>query len=72
MTQVRVFVLPGGKLQIFVDEGTEDEARIATRTVLAKMQAAGILLSEVGEVEMHRTGGTHVHVVEEARHDQRQ
>lgn len=61
--QARVFLLPGGKIQIFIDNGTEEEAKIATRAILAKMAASGIKLAEIGEIELHRTGGEHVHVV---------
>lgn len=65
----RVFVLPGGKIQIFVDNGTEEEATVATRSVLAKLQASGIAFSEIGDVEFHRTGGTHVHIINEVKHE---
>jgi hypothetical protein len=67
----RVFVLPGGKIQIFVDNGTEEEARTATRSVLAQLQTSGIPFSEIGDIEVHRTGGTHVHIVNEVKHEQR-
>ena len=70
MATMRVFVLPGGKIQIFVDEGTEEEARLATKAVLTQLQAAGIPFSEIGDIELHRTGGTHVHVTQEVKHEQ--
>lgn len=69
MTKLRVFVLPQGKIQIFVDEGSEEEARSATRTVLAELKAAGIPFSEIGAVELHRTGSDHVHVLSEVHLD---
>ena len=63
MVQVRVFVLPGGNIQIFGDTGTDEEATIATRKVLAKLQAHGISFESIGEIEFHRTGDSpHVHV----------
>ena len=63
MSKARVFVLPGGKIQIFIDEGSEEDAKIATRAILAKMQAGGVKFDSIGEIEMHRTGAEHVHVV---------
>ena len=71
MAQIRVFVLPGGKLQIFGDTGTEEEATEATRAVLAQLQASGIQFSDIGDIEFHRTSGDHIHVVNEVRNEQR-
>lgn len=70
MATMRVFVLPGGKIQIFVDEGTEEEARLATRAVLTQLKASGIPFSDISDIELHRTGGTHVHVTQEVKHEQ--
>ena len=71
--KIRVFRLPteDGKvrLQIFVDDGTFEEAQAATKLILAKLQAEGITFDEVGEIESHRTGGDHVHVHQEERHE---
>ena len=67
--QARVFVLPGGKIQIFVDEGTFEEAQALTKQIIGQLQAAGLPIELVGEVEMHRDGVEHVHVQEEVRHD---
>ncbi|MEO9029383.1 MAG: hypothetical protein ABI413_11280 [Ktedonobacteraceae bacterium] len=67
--KARVFVLPGGKVQIFIDSGTEEEAKTATRAILAKMQAAGINFAEIGEIELHRTGAEHVHVITDVRQE---
>jgi hypothetical protein len=70
--KLRVFVLEGGKLQIFVDEGTEEEARLATKAVLAQLQASGIPFADIGDIELHRTGADHVHITQEVRHEQQQ
>jgi hypothetical protein len=67
--QVRIIVLPGGKLQIFVDEGTFEEAARTTRAILADLAAQGIPIAAVGGIEQHRDGVSHVHVIQEARHD---
>lgn len=67
--QARVFVLPGGKVQVFVDEGSFDEAQKLTQQILGILQAAGLPLELTGAVEQHRDGVEHVHVQEEVRHD---
>jgi hypothetical protein len=68
--QARVFVLPGGKIQIFGDEGTGAEAETVTRQIIGLLQAAGLPVEIIGEVEMHRDGVEHVHVQEEVSHDE--
>lgn len=67
--KARVFVLEGGRVQIFVDEGTFEEAKLLTETILGQLSAAGLPLEMVGEVEMHRSGADHVHVQETVKHD---
>ncbi len=69
--ELRVFVIPGGKLQIFVDKGTDEDAIAATKKVLARLKADGISFASIGEVEFHRDGGQHVHVVTEVQNEQR-
>jgi hypothetical protein len=60
--KARLFRLPGGQVQIFVDEGTFEEAQAFTRTVMATLQAKGIPVELVGKIEQHRDDVTHVHV----------
>jgi len=67
--KARVFVLEGGQVHIFVDEGTFEEARALTETILARLVAQGLPLELLGEVEMHRSGVEHLHVQEEVQHD---
>lgn len=65
MADIRVIVLPGGKLQIFVDgEGVSfEEAQIATLRVLAQLRAKGLDVQQTSEIEQHRDAGVdHVHV----------
>ena len=65
MAEVRVIVLPGGKLQVFVDgEGVSfEDARVATLRVLAQLKAKGMDVQQTSEVEQHRDAGvSHVHV----------
>ncbi len=78
--QLRVFVLhadpgrgiEGGKIQIFVDDGTFAEAKAATLALIQAAQAQGIPVELVGEIEQHRPDGPqHVHIrrqVEERRY----
>jgi hypothetical protein len=68
--KARVFVLPGGKIQIFVDEGTFEEAQALTKLIIGRLQAAGLPIEQTSEIEMHRDGVEHVHVQEEVSHDQ--
>jgi hypothetical protein len=59
----RVFVLPGGRLQIFVDTGSFEQAKAATLQLLQGMQVESLSsLQMQGEVEQHRDGHDHVHV----------
>ncbi len=60
--KIRVFALPGGQVQIFVDEGTFEEAKAATKALLAHLQAQGLPVELVGQVEQHKDDVTHVHV----------
>lgn len=62
--EVRVFVLPGGKLQVFIDGNgvTFEEARAVTERVLGQLQAQGVPAEMIGDVEMHKDGVHHVHV----------
>jgi hypothetical protein len=67
--KARVFVLQGGRVQIFVDEGTPGEAKALTERILATLAANGVPLNQLGEVELHRTGVEHLHVQAEVQHD---
>lgn len=61
--EVKVFVLPGGKVQIFVDgQVSFEQAEQVTKTVLAQLEASGVAFSEVGTVEQHRDGVSHAHI----------
>ena len=65
MAEIRVFVLPGGKLQIFVDGNgvSFDEAKVATLQVLAQLRAQGFDVEQTSEVEQHKDANVHhVHV----------
>ncbi len=64
--KIRVFALPGGNVQIFVDEGTFEEAKAATSAVLAQLQARGLPVELVGQIEQHKDDVTHVHIHQEA------
>jgi hypothetical protein len=75
MAQVRIFVLPGGKVQVFVDKGEDEvsdpsfeEAQAITAKVLNHLQACGVEVKQQGEVESHRVGVGHVHVLQHAYH----
>jgi hypothetical protein len=63
--KIRVFALPGGNVQIFVDEGTFEEARAATSALLTQLKAQGVPVELVGQIEQHKADVTHVHVHQE-------
>jgi len=69
--EIKVFVLPGGELQIFVDGPVSvAQAEAATRVVLAQLQAAGVAVATIGPVEQHKDAGvTHVHVTGLQQHE---
>ena len=65
MAEVRVFVLPGGKLQVFVDGNgvSFEDAKLATLRVLAQLRAQGLDVQQTSEIEQHRDAGIdHAHV----------
>ena len=62
---IKVFVLPGGTVQIFVDgQVSFEQAQRVTEAVIAQLQASGIPFTTVGAVEQHRDGVSHVHIHE--------
>lgn len=63
--ELRVLVLPGGRLEIAADgEISFEQAEAVTAAVLAQLGAALPGLAQKGEVERHRTGGPdHAHIV---------
>jgi hypothetical protein len=65
--QARVFVLPGGRVQIFIDTGSFPEARAATERLLDTMEAESVGLQMTGEIEQHRDGADHVHVQQQQK-----
>jgi hypothetical protein len=64
--KIRVFVMPGGTVQVFVDEGTFEEARAATNAIFAHLKAQGLPVELVGQIEQHKDDVTHVHVQPDA------
>ncbi len=60
--KARLFRLPEGQIQIFVDEGSFEEAQAFTSTLIAQLQAQGIPAELVGKIEQHRDDVQHVHV----------
>jgi hypothetical protein len=74
MPQLRVFVLPGGEIQIFGDTGPFAQASAATQQIIDALQAQGLPVKLIGAIEQHRPDGpAHVHVVQtqqqEASHE---
>lgn len=53
----RVVIMPDGAVQVFVDEGTFEQASLKAQQVLG---ALGVV--EAGPVEQHRHGPDEVHV----------
>ena len=66
--KMRIFALPGGQLQVFVDEGTFAEAKAATEEVLARLNALGLPVELVGQIEQHKNEVSHVHVLIDMDH----
>lgn len=67
--EVRVVVLPEGRLQLFVDGAIAFEtARAVTLEMLAHLCAQGIPVQRVGAIEQHKDGVSHVHVVTHLEH----
>ena len=65
MAEVRVFVLPGGKLQVFVDgnDVSFEDAELATLQILDQLRAQGLDVTQTSGIEQHRDPGVHhVHV----------
>jgi hypothetical protein len=61
--EIKVIVLPGGKVQMFVDgQVSFEQAQQITQAVIAQLQAGGVEFSEVGAVEQHRDGVSHAHI----------
>ena len=60
--KIRMFALPGGRIEVFVDEGTFEEAKMATEAIFQRMQANGLPVELNGKIEQHRDDVTHVHV----------
>jgi hypothetical protein len=67
--KARVFVLEGGRIQVFVDEGTFKEATELTKRIIETFKAQGLPLELQGEIEMHRSGVEHAHVQGEVHHE---
>lgn len=69
---VRIVVLLGGRLQIFVDGDVSFEtARSATLQVVARLQVQGIPAVVMGAIEQHKDGVSHAHMLHilEERYD---
>ncbi len=60
--QVKVYALPGGQLQVMVDDASFEEAQNVTQTLLAHLKASGLPVELAGQVEQHKAGISHVHV----------
>jgi len=68
--KMRVIALPGGNIQVFVDEGSFEEAQVATRTILEQLKASGLPVELNGKIEQHRDDVTHVHVQHDVNQQQ--
>jgi hypothetical protein len=70
MASVKVYVLPQGTIQVFIDDASDEEATALTKQVYVTLKASGIPFERIGDVEFHRSGGDHVHVISEVKHEQ--
>lgn len=67
--KLRVYALAEGNLQVFVDNGSFEQAKATTLALLEQFQAEGVEVKRTSEVESHRTGGMeHVHVANMHKH----
>lgn len=60
--QIKVYALPGGQLQVMVDDASFEEAQQATQTLLAHLNASGLPIELTGQIEQHKAGVSHVHI----------
>jgi len=61
--KMRVYVLPGGQVQILVDSGSFNQAEAATLLLLENLEAEDVSVVRTSEIEQHIPGGLdHVHV----------
>ncbi|MDQ2906753.1 MAG: hypothetical protein M3Y81_24855 [Chloroflexota bacterium] len=67
--QFRVIVLPGGTLQVMADEGPFEEAALKTKQIIEALNAQGLPVVLDGPIEQHRAEVSHVHVIQEVRHE---
>ena len=59
---MRVFALPGGRLEIMTDNGLFADAKRLSEALLASLSLEGTTLSQVGRTETHAESKGHVHV----------
>lgn len=69
----RILVLSGGQVEIQGLDGAEFPVfKAVTESMMEKFAEKGVNLALQGEMENHRDGLQHVHLVEQIRHQQRQ
>ena len=71
--EIKVYVLSGGRLQIFVDGVgiSYDQAAAATMQILDLLRAQGIAVDQTSAIEQHKDVGVehlHIHQHQEERH----
>jgi len=69
MAKVDVFVLPGGKIQVFINDATDEEAVAISKKVMEKLKISGLNFDSTQEPEFHKDGGDHVHVINEVQNE---
>lgn len=50
----RIVIESNGKVSIFSEEGSFEAGAAKIKDLLAKLEAAGLQLSDVGQIESHR------------------
>jgi hypothetical protein len=60
--KARIVILPTGQISIFVEEGNFEDAKLSLNRFLAELEAQGIDLESIGEVEQHRHDDQHLEV----------
>lgn len=67
---IRVFTLPSGQVQMLVDEASFEEAQQMTTLLLTQLQAQGIPLELLDQIEQHKADVSHVHIRQEVKQAQ--
>jgi len=52
--KAKIVILPTGQIAVFVEEGSFEDSKLALNRFLAELEAQGLDLESVSNVEQHR------------------